>query len=633
MQSKEEIKDILLKTLKKVWGYDGFRDSQEDIIFSIIERRDTLALLPTGGGKSICYQLPALVLDGVCIVISPLLALMKDQVFLLKSIGIEAEYLSAELDENEQEVIYEKAINGDIKLLYVSPERLVNSLFLRKIIDVGLSFIAVDEAHCISEWGQDFRPSYQNIKNFRKIIGDIPCIALTATATSRVVQDIQSKLEMKNVNIFQKSYKRDNLGIFIEEISNKYQSVFDFLKFNPVSGIVYVRTRKDAEMLSQFLKQKGLQNVDYYHAGLSSKIKTEKQYAWQMSHNKVLISTNAFGMGIDKDNVRFVLHYSPPISLENYYQEIGRAGRDGRESKVILFWNEQEIADIDDILYTQIPNKQEFLRIVSSLYSKFHIAEAEKQDNIFQLNLKNIQEFTKLSYAKIKNVLNFLHNQEVVFWNNYPTLSTLELKLKPNELECLSDKDAYFVELLYRTLAGVGTGKISFNEKTLTNKFGVSRDDVVKRIKDLEQKGYLEYIDGNEHSIKFLVHRNDREISGKYWNVFEKIQKNKLQKWEELKFFIKNQDFCKMTMILSYFGEKNAEKCGKCYICSTAIKGIEGNLSDDILKILKEMPMTFDEIRAKMYLYNKEEVFESLISLLNLNKIKMLNYKTYIINE
>lgn len=633
MQSQERTKEILLKTLKNFWGYDSFRELQEDVMISLLEGRDTLALLPTGGGKSICYQLPALVSEGICLVISPLLALMKDQVFQLNSIGIEAEYLSSELDDDEQEIIYERAIRGDIKILYVSPERLGNSVFLKKISEVGLSFIAVDEAHCISEWGQDFRPSYQNIKEFRQIIDNIPCLALTATATPKVISDIKEKLGLENAHIFQKSYKRENLSIYIEEIYDKYQKVYDFLKNNIVSGIIYVRTRKDAEDLALFLKDKGLKNVDFYHAGLSVEEKNNRQKKWQMSSNEILISTNAFGMGIDKDNVKFVMHFSPSASLENYYQEIGRAGRDGEESYVFLLWNEQELSDIDDVLYAQIPNKEEFLRIVKTLYSKFQIAEAENSEMTFQLNLQSIQKITRLSYAKIKNVLNFLHNQEIIYWNNYKTLSTLELKIKPDDLDSLSPKDTYFIEILYRCLPGVGLGKVSFNEKTLSNKFGINLEDVRERIKELEKKEFLEYIDGNEDSIKFLRHRNDREIEGRFWKLFEQIQKNKLQKWEEQKYFIRNQDYCKMRMILAYFGEKNTDNCKKCYICRSLEGNKEIQLIDKILEELRKSPMTYDELRIKLYHYDKEEIYENLISLLNLDKIKMLNYKTYMINE
>ena len=631
MQSEAEIKGVLLKTLQNFWGYSSFRAPQEEIILSVIRGKDTLALLPTGGGKSLCYQLPALVLEGVCLVISPLLALIKDQVTQLKSIGVEAEYLSSELDENEQEEIYARAAEGVTKLLYVSPERLSNSLFLQKITNIHISFIAVDEAHCISEWGQDFRPSYQRIGEFRKLFGDVPCLALTATATPKVIADIETKLTLKSPQIFQKSYKRDNLRIFHEEISDKYQRILDFMKNNSASGIIYVRTRKEAEELTAFLKQKGIENVDFYHAGLSLKDKNQNQKKWQQSSSHTLVSTNAFGMGIDKENVRFVIHFSPSVSLENYYQEIGRAGRDGHESYALLLWNEQEFSDIDDVFRNQIPNKTEFLSILSFLYSIFQIAEGEASEKIFKLNIQKIRDFTKASFAKIKNVLNFMHNQELVFWNNYKDLSTLELKISAEDLEFLPPKEAYFVEFLLRNISGIATHKVSFSEEMLSRKLGISVQEIQDRIQYLEQKELVEYVDGSADSIKFLKPRNTREFQGKYWNEFQQIQRNKLQKWEEMKYFIRETDYCKMKMILTYFGEKNAQNCHKCYVCQPL--NATQNLSAQILNVLNEKPMTFDEVRAKLNLSGKEEIFETLVSLLNEHKIKMLDYKTYTTNE
>lgn len=633
MQSREEIRQILLNTLKNFWGYAVFREGQEEIIFSVLEQKDALALLPTGGGKSLCYQLPALVMEGVCVVISPLLALMKDQVFALKSMGIEAEYLSAELDEAEQEVIYERAMRGEIKLLYISPERLTNTTFLQKIKEVGVSFIAVDEAHCISEWGQDFRPSYQYIREFREMMGNLPCLALTATATPKVVQDIQEKLALNQPNIFQKSYQRKNLNISIERVSDKYQWMLDFLHFEQKSGIIYTRTRKDAENLNLFLQQKGIKNVDFYHAGLPPKERNDRQKKWQKSEKNVLISTNAFGMGIDKDNVRFVVHFSAPASLENYYQEIGRAGRDGQESRTILLWNAQELSEIEDIFANQIPTKSEFTRLISYLYSIFQVGEGELPEMVFQLDMAKIQQLMKISYAKIKNVMGFLHHQEIIFWNNTPSLSSIELKISLEDLDNLSQKEAYFVEFLLRNIAGVSSRKSYFNELALSQKLGLHLQDIKAKIKEMEAKEFLEYIDGNEDSIKFLRHRNSREIEGKYWKLFEKIQQNKLQKWAEMKYFVKNKEFCKMRLILAYFGEKSSENCGKCDVClGNSGKNINA-LEGAILGALKQSPMTFEELKIRLYPYEKEQIFEELIGLLNLEKIRMLNYKTYMINE
>ncbi|MDO5614573.1 MAG: ATP-dependent DNA helicase RecQ [Cruoricaptor ignavus] len=628
--SNQELEKLKYDTLKYFWGYDSFRNSQEDIINSIIFSKDTLALLPTGGGKSLCYQLPALVQEGTCIVISPLLALMKDQVNQLKKIGIQAEYLSSELEEDEAEMVYNSCKEGLTKLLYISPERLQNSTFLQEIEDIEISFIAVDEAHCISEWGQDFRPSYQNIKPFREQYKQLPCIALTATATPKVLEEIKQKLGLKDVQIFQQSFSRNNLSIIMEEVADKYQKIFEILKYNSSSGIIYTRTRKESEELTQFLLNNGLKNIDYFHAGLPAKEKNKKQKNWVQSPNAVLVATNAFGMGIDKDNVRFVIHYSPSASVENYYQEIGRAGRDGKPSFGYLLWNEQELENFDNILKNQIPNKKEFLNITSYLYSIFQVADGELPLDTFQLKIENIRNFTKCSFAKINNVLNFLHNQEIIFYNNLKSFSTLQLKISGEQLELLPPKDAYLTELLFRNLAGIATHKVSFKEDYLAEKIGTTTALLKDALKDLQQKNHLSYIDGALASIKFLKPRNDKFFHGKYWTLFEHIQKNKILKWEETKYLISENDFCKMKLILSYFGEKNTKNCGNCYVCKQKKGSLFGNsISDDIIKTLEQQPASLEQIAVQLTYHRKEKILENLIYLLDSGKIKMLDFRTY----
>jgi len=630
MISSQDFKKLKYETLKHFWGYDAFRDSQEEIIDSIIYGKDTLALLPTGAGKSLCYQLPALLKEGVCLVISPLLALMKDQVNQLKTRQIEAEYLSSELDEFDAEVIYNRCKDGLTKLLYISPERLTNIQFLQNIEEIQLSFIAVDEAHCISEWGQDFRPSYQNIKEFRKNNPEIACLALTATATPKVLDEIKTKLEFKNPTVFQKSFKRDNIKIFSEEVSDKYQRVFDILKYATKSGIIYVRTRKDAEQLTEFLHKNQLKNVDYFHAGLTTKEKNTRQNIWNKSDQHVLISTNAFGMGIDKDNVRFVIHFSPSPSIENYYQEIGRTGRDGKKSFAFLLWNQQELSNFDQILKNQIPNKSEFLKIITYLYSIFQVAEHELPEKVFQLNFTGIQNFTKLSKAKITNVLTFLHNQEIIYFNDNKSLSSLELSVKGDELDQLPQKDAYFIELLLRSISGITTHKVMFSEQQLSNKIAADIHLIKERLKELQQKGYLEYIDGALSSIKFLKPRNERLINSSYWKLFEHIQKNKIQKWEEMKFYIEDNQFCKMKLILSYFGEKNTKNCGICSVCEKNKQSIFGkNIGLEIINLLSKKPATIEELSIQLTYHPKDNILENLIYLLDSGKVKMLNFKTY----
>ncbi|SHH72696.1 ATP-dependent DNA helicase RecQ [Chryseobacterium oranimense] len=634
MISQQDFQKLKYDTLKYFWGYDTFRDSQEEIIDAVIKENDSLVLLPTGAGKSLCYQLPALLKEGTCLVISPLLALMKDQVSQLKLRGIEAEYLSSELDEYDAEAVYDRCKDGLTKLLYVSPERLTNIQFLQNIEEIQLSFIAVDEAHCISEWGQDFRPSYQNIKDFRKNHPKIPCLALTATATPKVLEEIKNKLELKKPFVFQKSFKRENIRIFMDEVSDKFQRVFDILKHNNDSGIVYVRTRKDAEMLAEFLNKNQVKNVDYFHAGLTTKEKNTKQAIWNKSDNHVLISTNAFGMGIDKDNVRFVIHFSPAPSLENYYQEIGRAGRDSKDSFAFLLWNKQELLNFDEILKNQTPNKAEFLKIITYLYSIFQVAEYELPEKVFQLNIQGIQNFTRLSKAKISNVLNFLHNQEIIYHNDNKSLSSLELLFNAEELDQLPQKDAYFIELLLRTVSGITTHKVMFSEQQVSNKLGVSVPLIKERLKELQQKNYLEYVDGALSSIKFLKPRDERAMNAAYWKLFEHIQKNKIQKWEEIKFFIENNDYCKMKLILSYFGEKNTKNCGQCSVCEKNKQSIFGkNISQQIINLLAKRPSTIEDLSVQLNYHSKNNILENLIFLLDSGKVKMLNFRTYALNH
>ncbi|TXI98285.1 MAG: RecQ family ATP-dependent DNA helicase [Chryseobacterium cucumeris] len=634
MISPQDFQKLKYDTLKYFWGYTDFRDSQEEIINAVINEKDTLVLLPTGAGKSLCYQLPALLKEGTCLVVSPLLALMKDQVNQLKSRGIEAEYLSSELDEYDAETIYDRCKEGLTKLLYVSPERLTNTQFIQNMEEIQLSFIAVDEAHCISEWGQDFRPSYQNIKGFRSNNPEIPCLALTATATPKVLEEIKSKLELKNPFVFQKSFKRENIKIFTDEVSDKFQRVFDILKYSNDSGIVYVRTRKEAELLAEFLKKNQLKNVDYFHAGLTTKEKNARQNLWNNSDNHVLISTNAFGMGIDKDNVRFVIHYSPAASLENYYQEIGRAGRDGKDSFAFMLWNKQELLNFDQVLKNQTPNKAEFLKIISYLYSIFQVAEFELPEKTFQLNNLGIQNFTKLSKAKINNVLNFLHNQEIVYYNDYKSLSSLELFIKADELEQLPQKDAYFIELLFRNISGITTHKVMFSEQQISNKINISVPLIKERLKELQQKNYLEYIDGALASIKFLKPRDERAVNSTYWKLFEHIQRNKIQKWEEMKFYVENNDYCKMKLILAYFGEKNSRNCGQCSVCEKNKQSIFGkNISQQIINLLAKKSATIEELSIQLSYHSKENILENLIFLLDSGKVRMLNFRTYALNH
>ncbi|QIG89408.1 RecQ family ATP-dependent DNA helicase [Chryseobacterium sp. POL2] len=633
MNIDSHLTNILHENLQKYWGYSQFREDQEAIISSVVQGQDVLALLPTGGGKSLCYQLPAIILEGTCLVISPLLALIKDQVSSLEELGVEAEFLSSEFDDAEVEDVFTRCIEGFTKVLYVSPERLKNQEFLRRIPEINISFIAVDEAHCISEWGQDFRPSYQNIKFFREEFKNVPLLALTATATSEVVEEIVAKLSLKKVQIFKKSFERNNLNIISVNITDKYQKIKDFLLQNRTAGIIYTRTRKEAEELSHFLQNSGLEQVNFYHAGLPRKDKERLQKQWQASHSRVLVSTNAFGMGIDKDNVRFVIHFSPSASIENYYQEIGRAGRDGEESIAYLFWNDQELQEFDAILKNQIPTKVEYQSILRYLYSIYQIAEHDLPEKMFTLKIDRVKNLSKTSRAKILNVLNFLHNQELIYYKNTWSPSTIESLVQADNIDLLPAKDAHFLELLYRTVSGLGSGKVHFSEKSFCEKHHFDSGLFKERLEDMQKAGHLEYFDGANHAVRFLKPRDENRLFGFYWKLFSEIQQNKLKKWKQMKFYVTSQDYCRMRLILRYFDEKNAKDCGKCDYCQKKSPIASNTLLNDILLQLTHQPRTLVELVAIFKIHSREKILENLIFLLDLGKIRMLNYKTYTINS
>lgn len=621
---------IKYEALKTFWQFDQFREPQEQIIDSVLAGRDTLALLPTGGGKSLCYQLPAVISEGTCLVISPLLALMRDQVAALQNIGIEAELLSSELDERTVEEIFFNCKQGITKLLYVSPERITNKAFLENLEEIQLSFIAVDEAHCISEWGQDFRPSYQNIKKFREEFANVPCLAVTATATPTVLDEIQKKLGLVQAVVFQKSFLRQNLSIQTIETADKREFLRNFLRYSTGSGIIYTRTRSETEELHHFLSENGIPNTNYYHAGLDPKEKILRQNAWTQSKSGILISTNAFGMGIDKDNVRFVIHYSPPASIENYYQEIGRAGRDGNDSTAILLWNDQDLANFSDIIQRQIPDRKTFNQMISYVYSIHQVAEGEQREDLYPVDLQRIKNFTKATVPTIRNVLNFLHNQEIIFLREAKNASTLELKIQPGEIDFLSKSDAYFTELLLRNFAGIQDRRVSFNENTLSQKIGTTIPLLRERLRDLQAKGILDYLDGLQMSVKFLVPRNSTITDRHLWPLFEQIQRNKMQKWEEMKFFTRNGDFCKTKFLLTYFGERPTKNCGRCSTClHTKSFFASTTASDEIKQVLGQHPAGLEEIAARLSHHKKQTLLEHLILLLDAGEVAMQDFRTY----
>ncbi len=619
------------KILQLYWGYQNFRDPQKEIIVSILEGNDTIALLPTGAGKSICYQVPALMGQGTCIVVSPLLALIKDQVFQLKKRKVPAAYISSDQTAEQQTASFTSLRNGELKLLYVSPERLLNRTFLEIVKDIEISFLAVDEAHCISEWGNDFRPSYQQIEDFRKYIGyQTPCMALTATATEKVLGEIIKKLNLKDVQLYKKSYERKNLALQIVNTQDKIGQIERVLKKYRGSGIIYCRTRNETRNLSQLLKSKGF-DVDFFHAGLPAHEKVKKQKEWTSSDSKVLISTNAFGMGIDKENVRLVIHLSPPYSLENYYQEVGRAGRDGNLSFAFLFWSESEFSDISSVLTSSIPTRADYNKIVRYLYSFYGIAPNELPENIFDFDLQEFQKRTELSQSKIISVLEYLNNSGVLQWKYDTSDSLIQLKFPVERLDYHSfGKDSFLMEKIARIITGVFSYQVKINEKKLSETLGISYEHLHSTFIKYNLTGDISYVDGNRQKIYFLIPRSDTLILEDYWNKFRQIQENKLYKFRELEFFILNKKHCRMRLILGYFGERAKHDCGKCDVC---IQKNKPKLSlNELLNFICIEPRTREDIYTEFDSNSVAEIQEYLQELLSEDRIKLLNFNTYSIN-
>lgn len=625
----------LKEFLHYYWGYEDFRSPQQEIVTNILDGKDTVALLPTGAGKSICYQLPAVLCEGVCIVISPLLALIKDQVTQLMQRGISVGFISSEQTLEQQYKVFDQLRAKELKLLYIAPERLQNRDFLQIIMEIEISFLAVDEAHCISEWGNDFRPSYQNIYQFRDYLTEfhgsaVPCIALTATATPKVLEEIIEKLQLDNPQVFKKSFERPNLELNLYRTENKIGHIEQVLKNNPGSGIIYCRTRAETFSLFKALKERNF-DVDYYHAGLTNSEKIKKQKSWTMSNSKVLISTNAFGMGIDKENVRLVIHYSLPYSLENYYQEVGRAGRDGILSQAYLFWNENEFSDAYTALMNTIPTKSEFEKIVLYLYSAFSVAPNELPETSFEFDFTKFQKSLKLHKNKIINTLDFLNNSNCIFWKSDISDSVLKFNFPPSFLDKNTfGKDTFLLERISRIVNGVFSHEVKFREKKLATYLSIPSEMLHELLQKYNQRNELLYINGNNQRIKFLQPRNDKLCFSKAWNTFRQIQQNRIQKFKELEFFVQTNKYCRMRLILGYFGEKSTKNCGHCDVCTHKTKE-ETNTSAEIIKFITQKPRNIEEIIQEFRHQETEKLMDELQELLSEEKIKMLNFNTYYI--
>jgi len=595
--------DDYRKILTRYWGYTSFKPLQEEILKSVGEGKDTLALMPTGGGKSLTFQIPALAKPGICLVITPLIALMKDQVDKLRMMGIKAMAIHSGMTREEIDIAFDNCTYGDYKFLYVSPERIRSRVFEKKVETMNVMLVAVDEAHCISQWGYDFRPSYLYIAGIRKILPDgVPVLALTATATSRVVEDIMDKLEFRERNVLKAGFERKNLVYLVRKVEDKNKYVLDTLQKVKGSGIIYVRSRKKTREIAQFLVSNNIA-ADYYHAGLSREQREKKQNAWTAGKPRIIIATNAFGMGIDKADVRFVIHWDVPDSIESYFQESGRAGRDGEKAWAVQLYYDSDISRAKERVKDKFPPPGYIKDIYELLCNYLQIPIGSGKNVVYEFNLAEFVSKYRLSVTRAYNSLKFLEREKYIeLTEELNNPSRVMFKVGRDDLYKFQVANASmdgFIKLLLRSYTGMFTEYVPVNEEFLSKKSGNSRDIIYKFLVNLSKRDIINYIPGKKTAlIIFTEERLDKKslyISpGNYKEVREKY----IDRLREMIRYVNSQTRCRASILLDYFGQESL-RCGLCDVCMSRneldLSKYEFDLILDKIKTLLEkvsMPAT-----------------------------------------